>query len=199
MLTTHDSILNMRAFIAINLSEKIKNKIAELENDLKKCDLAFRWVKPENLHLTLKFLGNVNEEQVTEIKKIIAKVTGRFTAFETGFNGFSFFPNETRPKVFFISIDKEDFLKSIAKELGKELETLGFEKENLSAGGQGRFKSHITLARIKGLQNIEYFKEKIKNIQLDAGFPINEIILYKSTLAKEGPIHGKIFKSNLTA
>ena len=182
----------MRAFIAIDLPKETKIKIAELESDLKKCDLAFKWVKPENLHLTLKFLGDINQEQVSKIKETINKISGRFAAFEASFNGFGFFPNPRKPRVFFISIDKEELLKSIARELEEELETLGFDKEN-------RFKSHITLARIKDLKNIESLEAKIKNTQLDKKFFIGEIILYKSTLTKEGPIYGKIFKSNLTA
>ena len=108
----------MRAFIAIGLPERIKSKIAELENNLKKCDLAFKWVKPENLHLTLKFLGNIGQEQTGKIKEAITKVSGKFTAFEASFNGFGFFPSERRPRVFFISIDKEELLKSIA-EIGR--------------------------------------------------------------------------------
>lgn len=181
----------MRAFIAINLPERIKSKIVGFENDLKKCDLAFRWVKPENLHLTLKFLGDISQEQVNKIKEAIAKVSGKFTAFKASVNGFGFFPNARRPRVFFISIDKEELFKSIATELEEELETLGFKKE-------GKFKSHITLARIKNLRNIECLKTKIKNTQLDEKFSINTITFHESILTKEGPIYGKIFKSNLT-
>lgn len=181
----------MRAFIAIDLPERIKSKIAELESDFKKCNLAFRWVKPENLHLTLKFLGDINQKQADKIKEAITKISGKFAAFETSFNGFGFFPDERKPRIFFISIDKEELLKGIASELEEELAKLGFEKEN-------RFKSHITLARIKDLRNIESLKAKIKNTRLDEKFPADAIILYKSTLAKEGPIYGKIFKSNLT-
>lgn len=182
----------MRAFIAIDLPEKVKNKIAELENDLKKCDLAFKWVKPENIHLTLKFLGDINPEQVNKIKEVITKISAKFVAFKVNFNGFGFFPNQRKPKVFFISINKEKLLKNIASELEKELEMLSFEREN-------KFKSHITLARIKDFRNIESLREKIKNTQLDEVFPVNTITLYKSILTKEGPIYGKIFKSSLTA
>lgn len=181
----------MRAFIAIDLPERIKNKLAKFENNLKKCDLAFKWVKPENLHLTLKFLGNIEQEQVNKIKEAITKISGEFAAFKASFNGFDFFPNQGKPKVFFISNNKEKLLKSIALRLEEELETLGFAKGN-------RFKSHITLARIKDLKNIESLKAKIKDIQLDEKFLIRAIILYKSTLTKEGPIYGKIFKSNMT-
>ncbi len=182
----------MRAFIAIDLPEKIKSRIAELEDDFKKCDLAFRWVRPENLHLTLKFLGDINQEQVSKIKEAITKISGKFTSFQASLNDFGFFPNERNPRIFFISIDKEELLKSIARELEEGLEPLGFDKEN-------RFKSHITLARIKDLKNIDDLKPKIENIRLDEKFLIHAIILYESTLTGEGPIYGKIFKSNLTA
>ena len=182
----------MRTFIAIDLPERVKNKIAELENGLKKYDLAFRWVKPENIHLTLKFLRDINLEQADKIKEAITKISAKFAAFKVNFNSFGFFPNQRKPRVFFISIDKSELLKNIASELEKELEMLDFEREN-------KFKSHITLARVKDLRNIESLKEKIKSTQLNQEFSVNAITFYKSILTKEGPIYGKIFKSNLTA
>jgi len=182
----------MRSFIAISLPKEIKETITELEQGFTKCDLAFKWVKPENLHFTLKFLGNIDEEQIIKIKEAIAKVSDKFASFEVSFDSFGFFPHERKPRVFFISTTPEELLKNIAVKLEEELEVLGFEKE-------GRFKSHITLARIKSLKNINCLKEKVKNIRLDKKFSINEITLYKSTLTKEGPVYEEIFKSNLTA
>ena len=182
----------MRAFIAINLPKEIKEKIAQLKENFTQCDLAFKWVRPENVHLTLKFLGNIDEEQIIKIKEAISKVSGRFVAFEIRFNDFGFFPNKRKPRVFFVSTTSEELLKNIAVKLEEELEALGFEKE-------GRFKSHITLARIKNSKNIACLKEKVKNIHLNKKLPINEITLYKSTLTKEGPVYKEIFKSSLTA
>ena len=180
----------MRVFIAIGLPKEIKEKIAELEEGFTKYDLAFKWVKPENLHLTLKFLGNIDEEQIIKIKEAIAGVSGKFTSFEVNFDNFGFFPNGRKPRVFFISAAPEELLKSIAAELEEELETLGFEKES-------RFKSHITLARIKNPKNINLLKAKIKDTRIDKKFPINEITLYKSTLTKEGPVYEELTRSSL--
>lgn len=182
----------MRAFVGVGLPQKIKEKITELEKDFIKCDLAFKWVAPENLHLTLKFLGNIDEEQIIKIKQAITKVSGKFAAFEVSFDSFGFFPNERKPRVFFIGTTREKLLKNIVAKLEEELEALGVEKEN-------RFKSHITLARIKNLKNIICLKEKIKNIRMDKKFPIDEIVLYKSTINEEGPVYEKIFKINITA
>ncbi|MCK4912735.1 MAG: RNA 2',3'-cyclic phosphodiesterase [Candidatus Omnitrophica bacterium] len=182
----------MRAFIAINLSEETKQKIVKLENNFKKHDLSFKWVNPDNLHLTLKFLGNINQEQAEKVKEIITKVSIKFTSFETNLKSFGFFPNKKKPKVFFISLDKEKLLLDIAEKLEKRLETLGFMKEN-------RFKSHITLARIKDLKNIDKLMAELANTQLSGQLFVDSIILYESNLTKEGPIYGKIFKSSMTA
>jgi len=182
----------MRIFIAIDLPQEIKNKIDQIQSDFKKCDLAFKWVKPENIHLTLKFLGEIKQDRLDEIKKTIIEVSQNFKAFQANLSEFGFFPNERRPRVFFIATSEQDLLKSIAQKLEEGLEKIGFEAE-------GRFKSHITLARIKSPQNIDCLKQKIKEIKLVQNLPIKEIILFKSTLTGTGPIYEKIFKSSLTS
>ena len=180
----------MRTFIAIDLPLSIKTELEKIQEDFKKCNLSFKWVKPENTHLTLKFLGNTSDEQLDKIKKIITKVSQSFSVFEARFIEFGFFPNERRPRVFFISTSGEDLLKAIADLLEEELAKIGFKPE-------GRFKSHITLARIKTLENVDCLKRKIKQVKISEKFPVKEITLFKSTLTRGGPIYEKIFKSNL--
>lgn len=182
----------MRTFIAIDLPEAIKDKIAELENDFKKLDLGFRWVKPENLHLTLKFLGDVKPEQIDAIKKAITKVSDEFSVFKTRLDGFGFFPDKKKPRVFFIGTDREELFRSIAAELETALAEIGFAKED-------RFKSHITLARIKDSRNIGFLNKKIATNVSVGIFPVEAISLYKSTITGQGPVYEKIFKRNLTA
>ncbi len=182
----------MRAFVGIDLPKGIKQRIAELEEDFTKCDLAFKWVAPVNLHLTLKFLGNIDQGQISKIKQAITKTADGFSAVVVNFDSFGFFPDKRKPRIFFISTTGSELLKNIAAKLEEELETLGFEKE-------GRFKSHITLARIKNLKNIDCLRGKIENIPLDEKIPLDKITLYKSTLTEKGPIYENIFKINLTA
>jgi len=183
----------MRAFIAIDLPENLKNKLKLLQEDLKRYDLEVKWVKPENIHLTLKFLGNIDERtQVPRIKDIINRVSSNTRFFEATLEGFGFFPNEKNPRVFFVKITRQGLLKSIANQLEQRLQNLGFPIE-------GRFSSHLTLARIKNPKNIELLKEKIKDVKLKEILAVKEIILYKSTLTASGPIYERISSSPLAA
>lgn len=183
--------INMRAFIAIDLPISIKNKISRIQSHLKTSDISAKWVKPENIHLTLKFLGNIKEPQIGQVKDTIRETASLLKPFEVSFNNFGVFPNPKKPKVFFISLTEENALKKIADILENKLEKFGFKKEN-------RFKAHITLARIKNATNIINLVKEITNISFIKSFAIQEIILFRSTLTQLGPTYEKVFRSNLT-
>lgn len=180
----------MRLFIAIDIPQNLKEKLSLICAKLKKCDLDAKWVNTANIHITLKFLGETAEEQLDEIKNIITSVAGHFNRLELNVGGFGFFPNEISPRVFFVSTDKEETLKNISLQLEDKLENLNFPKE-------GRFKSHLTLARLRSKKNIDCLKEEIKKISIEAKFPVTEIILLKSTLKPTGPVYEKIFTAGL--
>jgi len=182
----------MRIFIAIELPYDIKEKVEQVEILLKKCDVHAKWVNPKNLHFTLKFLGEATQEQIKEIEKIIEDVANRFRPFTVNLKEFGFFPNEKRPRVFFVSTDNEEILRKISQRLEEKLEKIGFKKED-------RFKSHITVARLRSNKNLHLLKKEIKNISLTEAIPIKEITLFKSTLTESGPIYETICKMNLTA
>lgn len=181
----------MRTFIAVELPLDIKEKIAKTTQPLQNLKLDANWVKNQNLHLTLKFLGEIKEAELDKITEIIDKTAKSFKAFRTGLGTFGFFPNEKRPRVFFIEAETKNVLESIAEALESLLEKIGFKKE-------GRFKSHITLARMKSSANIESLKSEIDKITFKEEFLVKEIALFKSALTSGGPIYEKIFKSNLT-
>ncbi len=178
----------MRAFIALTIPDIVKDTLAKIEENLKNCNLKAKWVKPTNLHLTLKFLGNIEEEKVEELKEIVKEVGMRFSPLEVKLEGFGFFPSPKNPRVFFVSVDKEKDLKTIATYLEDKLESVGFPKEN-------RFKAHITLARFKERKNIDCLLKKIKDLQIATNFILKDIVLFKSTLTSWGPIYEEIFKA----
>jgi 2'-5' RNA ligase len=140
--------------------------------------------------MTLKFLGEVQEEQIDKIKGIIMAIAGNFSRLELSVGNFGFFPNENSPRVFFISTDKEEILKEMSLQLEDKLEALGFPKE-------GRFKPHLTIARIRSKKNIDCLKNEIKDAATKAKFAVNEIILFKSLLTSAGPIYEKVFCAEL--
>jgi 2'-5' RNA ligase len=180
----------MRVFIAIDLPPFIKDRIGEVIAKLQECNVDAKWVKPTNLHLTLKFLGEVDKEKIEEIKMVMENISNKFYNFKISFKGFGFFPSGNNPRVFFIATTAEETLKQISIQCEEELEKIGFKKEN-------RFKSHITLARLRKRRNIDCLKKRLKDISLKETCLLKEITLFKSTLTKEGPIYEEIFKSNL--
>ena len=180
----------MRTFIAIDLPKELKDRISSIVERLTKCDLEAKWVKPENIHMTLKFLGNVDDKQIDIVKSIISEITLNFKKIIVECSGFGFFPNEKHPRVLFLKTSKEDDLRKIYQSLEEKLSHIGFEKEE-------RFKSHLTLCRFKGKKNIDCLIREIKDIEFSHQLNINEIALFKSTLTRSGPIYEKIFTSSL--
>ena len=180
----------MRAFIAIDLPKELKEKISSIIEKLANCDLEAKWVKPENVHMTLKFLGQIEEKQIDTIKSIISEVSLGFKKITVECKDFGFFPNEKRPRVFFLKTDKEDQLRKIYQELEDKLSHVGFEKEE-------RFKSHLTLCRFKGRKNMDCLIRELKNIDFSQKLKIDEIAIFKSTLTKTGPIYEKVFTASL--
>jgi 2'-5' RNA ligase len=180
----------MRLFIAIDIPENLREELSRVSAKLKKCDLDVKLVKAENIHLTLKFLGETAEEQIDEIKNIITGIGGQFSKLELATAGFGFFPNENSPRVFFLSTTQEEILRQLAFALEEKLEKIGFPKED-------RFSSHLTLARLRSKKSVDCLKEEIKKIAIEEKFVVNEIILYKSILKPAGPVYEKIFSAPL--
>lgn len=181
----------MRLFIAFPLPETIKTILGRYIETIKYCGLNASFVKPQNLHLTIKFLGEVSPEAIENIKTAMEKIAAGFPAINVHLANFGFFPNEKRPRVFFISTDNENRLETIARALEEDLEKSGFAKEN-------RFKSHITLARFKNADNLEKLTKKTETLKLHDEFTIDRITLFRSTLSPQGPTYEEIYYSSFS-
>jgi len=180
----------MRSFIAITLPQNIKDYLDDIQKQFKKCEVSAKWVNTQNIHLTLKFLGEVKEEKISSIENIVKETAAGSSALKVKLTNFGFFPSERNPRVFFISTDKEETLQKIAYGLEEKLEPLGFRREY-------RFKSHITLARLKSKKNTGCLVAKSKKIKADKSFPVDSITLYKSILTPRGPVYEKMFSTKL--
>ncbi len=180
----------MRAFIAVSLTFEAKKKIKEVQDKLKELPIKVKWVAPKKFHITLKFFADISPERMEEVKKVIASIAGQYSPFNLNLESFGFFPNQNKPRVFFIRAGSGQVLENLAENLEEELEEIGFAKEK-------RFKPHITLARIKSLKKIHFLTEKISDLKIEGRAKVTKISLYKSNLTPQGPIYKEIFKSSL--
>jgi len=183
----------MRTFIAIELSNDIRKELASLQNELKTADADVKWVKPENIHLTLKFLGEVKEESVEAIASALDKVGSGYTKFDISLFKVGAFPKLDHPRVIWVGIDNNcSVVEEIAVKIEDECEKLSFPREKRS------FSAHLTLGRVRSPKNKTALKEKIMSLEVKPlTSQLRELTLFKSTLTPKGPIYSKLHVSNL--
>lgn len=173
----------IRAFIAVDIP--VSKKVSEVINELKKININAKIVEIKNMHLTLKFLGDTDENLIDEIEKIIKESIGDTQPFEISLKSMGVFPNQNYIKVAWIGVEDAEPLKTIAETIDKKLHNLGFKKEKRS------FSAHLTIARIKSAKNKDKLIQlinKYQNIELQK-ININKIFLKKSILTPKGPIY----------
>ena len=188
----------MRAFIAIELPEPIKNSLARLIDKLKETGADVKWVAPLNIHLTLKFLGERDDKKVKQITEILDEIAKIHKPFQIQINSLGAFPNMNSPRVIWVGIDQGDIeTKNIFKDLEDLICKVGIPKEDRA------FSSHITIGRTRSAkalaeltQGITSLNDSIKKEGLT--FTAGSITLFKSTLTPEGPIYEALKAANLT-
>lgn len=137
----------MRTFIAIDLDPEIKNALCRLIDELAGLDQGKRnikWVARQGMHLTLKFLGEIEEKKAREVENILNKTAENSSSFQLRVKGMGCFPPQTRyPRVLWVGVDGEEALLSLQSHLETEMEKAGFPRE------QRKFHPHLTLGRVK--------------------------------------------------
>ena len=183
---------NIRSFFAIPISSVCRQEINMIVLELKK-DLSsdIKWVNAENLHLTLKFLGEFRPNEIPLIEKMLRPALSSFKQFQLSFQNFGVFPNNQKPKVIWIGIRYPKELEQIFQEIENAAENLGFPKEDRG------FSPHITIGRVKN-DSHDLFKigTVIKNKYVDeiCISHVYEVIFYRSNLTPTGPIYTKLFQ-----
>ena len=174
----------MRAFVAIKIPDSIKERIAKIEKELEGIQ-GVKWVKPDNIHLTLKFLGEVRESQIGELNLAIKSCIRGIKPFRISFSEIGGFPNLRHPKVIWVGVKEGmDILIELINRLEQEFSKLGFKPETREPS------PHLTIGRIK--------KNKIVDAELKlrifetSSFIADKVYLIKSTLTPDGPIYTDI-------
>jgi 2'-5' RNA ligase len=132
----------MRLFVALEIPSAVRENLAALLESLRAVSPQTRWVRPENLHVTLKFMGEVPETKLAATRSVLAGVRSD-QPVTVDFRGLGFFPNEKRPRVFWAGIEASPNLKTLAADIESVVEKLGIPRE------QRPFSPHLTLARFE--------------------------------------------------
>ncbi|MCP4109934.1 MAG: RNA 2',3'-cyclic phosphodiesterase [Desulfobacteraceae bacterium] len=184
----------MRTFIAFNLQEHIISHIRTVQNSMKSHEFKASWVRPENIHLTLKFLGNINEADVEKIGRKISDSASEYSPISLAAKGVGVFPGIKRPRVIWIGLKGQtDILIELQKKLDENLEQIGFPRENRP------FKAHLTLARIRGHIDSKKLLDAIKEIGdfESETFIAGNLTLFKSDLKPTGAVYTKLVSAKL--
>ncbi len=175
----------MRCFIAAEIPEEAKYSLADIQTSLK-VKVKAKWVEKENLHITLKFLGELDSRKVNLVQKVLEELKEKQFGFFI--KGIGCFPQPDKAKVLFAQCNCLP-LFGIYKYIHKKTLRINKTQEKRN------FNPHITLARLKIPQNISLLLGKIPVPK--AEYKIKRITLFESQLRKEGPVYFKIFTKNL--
>jgi len=183
----------MRLFIAVDIKEEVKNKIARIRSALKKnCDCV-KWVSSENLHLTLKFLGEVHNSRKDLISEKLRQAVIGIKRFEIDFEKIGVFPSEAAPRILWLGIGEGKIeLENLAQKIENLFTEIDFKREKRP------FSAHFTLGRFKSPQNNKKLFDIVKKITIEKiSDVVEDVYLIKSTLSPRGPIYEIVEKFRL--
>lgn len=185
----------MRTFFCLELPTSVKREIRKTASSIDS-PAYVKWVSQENLHITLKFLGDVNSKEVPEIERKAKESASRINPFEINIEMLSGFPNPGFPKVIWLgSNSPPEEIFQLQKDLESRLEDLGFEKENRD------YVPHVTLGRTKdeNKAKIEQMGSKLKSHDLEDNWSVSvdRLTLMESTLKSHGPEYDPVFRLDL--
>lgn len=183
----------MRLFVAVNLPSHEKDRLAAMLENLRTLTVPVRWVEPDSLHVTLKFLGEVAEARVEEIEDGVANAAQAVRPFELQIGGFGVFPSPNRARVFWIGLEASPGLKKLQQRVEEEISPLGFPTE------KREFQPHLTLGRAKGESKVG--REDVERVGALVGYnatvEITSADLMRSHLSPRGAHYERIYSAKL--
>jgi len=182
----------IRAFIAVKLPDDVIEFLGQVQSGLKKEGLdikGIKWVPPENIHLTLKFLGDIKITDIEAIGSAMQAAVVPFDSFTLSATGLGAFPSVKRPRVIWSGVGGEvEILARLQARLDEQLSGLGIEKESK------KFKGHLTLGRIKGKVNPAHIIDAFSQCgsRASRGFVADSLYLIRSELRPKGPAYSDL-------
>jgi len=183
----------VRTFLAIDLPDTQRKILEEHQSQWNSTKADVRWIYPSNMHLTLKFLGEIQESSTENVIAVCKEVCCLHRGFSLFLNSTGIFPNLRRPRVLWIGVGgKTDLLCKRQNSIETALEKKGFPREDRA------FASHLTVGRIRSLRRLSRLLEVfLKNEIAIEPFTVKEVVVYKSRLTHRGPIYSPLAKCPL--
>lgn len=176
----------LRTFIAVELIEEIRAVLEDVQRRLKTFHADVKWVEPPNIHLTLKFLGDVKSKDIPPLTETLRAALKEIAPIPTELTELGAFPDLRHPRVLCAGLKDEDRrIAQLAAAIETALDKIGYEKEPRD------FKPHVTIGRVRSLKNITPLVKGLQEYRFPRTFPqvIAGITLFKSTLTSFGPLY----------
>jgi len=189
LLSAYRMSENIRSFIAVELPDDVLSDVSRVQEHLKSYGFRTKWVRPANIHITLKFLGDIDSGTIDAIASAMASAVEGCNPISLAAKGIGVFPNIERPRVLWTGLTGEvNLLIDLQRKLDDWLSDIGFARERRSFKGHltlGRFKARVNSAEImRALTEFEDFETQ--------SFRVREIILFKSELRPSGAVYSKL-------
>lgn len=183
----------MRCFIAIEVPSEIRSAFVELQNDLSSAGADVAWTNPDNIHLTLKFLGEIDKKLASKVEQVCLETIAAASPFNLSIDRIGFFPNERHPRVLWLGLGGEiGPLEKLQEQLDERLAGIGFEIEEKD------FQPHLTVGRIRSNKNLRELLQRSAGYSLPSlSFMVQEIVLMKSDLLPSGACYSELAKARM--
>jgi 2'-5' RNA ligase len=184
----------IRSFIAIELPEAVGSLLGKVQQDLRALRLRAGWVRPQNIHLTLKFLGDIKTDDIDKIGPAMKAAAEEFEPFNLTIGGIGFFPGIKRPRVIWVGVGGQTrCLFALQRNLEDRLAAVDFPKEKRS------FKGHLTLGRFRDAADPDTIRRVIQEYS-DFGkveFTVQRVVLLQSDLKPSGAVYSQLLQADL--
>lgn len=188
----------MRAFVAVPLGEEVVQAAARLSGELRErlraLGYSAKWVPPVNMHVTVRFLGDMDEAQIPAVAESLGPLVGRHASFLATLRGLGCFPDARRPSVLWAGLDQGAAqLERLAAEVNEVLDGLGFPAQDRP------FHPHLTLARARrGAPPPDLSALVAEHAAVELGSTVvREVVLFRSTLRPKGPLYEPVWRGAL--
>jgi 2'-5' RNA ligase len=175
----------LRAFIALEMPPQVVDIVRQSQQALQRGGIHLRWVRPENVHLTLRFLGDISTDVIDGIRCALERLAVETPSFSLRAKGAGVFPGPSRPRVVWLGLDGQHHLQDIHGKLSSLLSEQGFPP------GKRPFEGHLTIGRSKGRVDTDRLRGVMAELATIEGqfFPADRVCLFKSDLKPGGAVY----------